>query len=169
MHAQLFYDGMPLQDTLIFGELRILVPESVLRPPVRDDTLALALLESIEMDLGKKRFSDESGKLSLKFNNREGLKSRGTIQKMFSNFATGLYRGEIYRREELTVNGLDVFILDSIGYWDGEKEPSCIFVMIIYTESNTYTLELVYPEEDFDYSDAVKEEIIYSIKLKTQD
>ncbi|MEM6804220.1 MAG: hypothetical protein AAF696_22640, partial [Bacteroidota bacterium] len=63
----------------------------------------------------------------------------------------------------------DMFIVDSIGYWNGGKSASCIFMMVIYTESDTYTIDLVYPEEDFDYSDAVKEEMIYSVRVLPQD
>ena len=156
-------DGMSLKSELLFGELWMDLPESVLKPEL--DTTRLIMRDLFEDEVGMRRFNDSLGTLNISFRKREVGLSRSSIQKLIINMATGFYRGTIYRQEELTVNGLDVFVLDMIGYWNGAKEASSMFFLVVYTESHTYNLTMRYPEEDFDYSDAIKEEMIYSIRL----
>ncbi|MEL6254449.1 MAG: hypothetical protein AAFR87_20740 [Bacteroidota bacterium] len=156
-------DGMILKPQLLFGELRMDLPESVLK--IELDTGRLVLRDVFEHEAGMRSFYDSLRTLNISFRKREAGLSRSSIQKLTSNMATGFYRGTIYRQEELSVNGLDIFVLDMIGYWNGAKEPSSMFFLHVYTESHTYNLTMRYPEEDFDYSDSIKEEMIYSIRL----
>lgn len=104
--------------------------------------------------------------MSINIDQRDGRASRKSIKKLNESFAKNLYRGTFYRDEEMTHNGVDIFILDFIGYDNGSKQPSSILFLSIFTEAHWYSFTLVYPEADFDYSDAIKEEIIYSIRVK---
>ncbi|MDW3650447.1 MAG: hypothetical protein R8P61_25460 [Bacteroidia bacterium] len=157
-------DGMSLKPQLLFGELWIDLPQSVLKTEL--DTARLAMRDVFEHEVGMRKFNDSLETLYISFRKREAGLSRSSIRKLTENMATGFYRGTIYRKEEFTVNGLDVFVLDMIGYWNGAKEPSSMLFLVVFTETHTYNLSMRYPEEDFDYSDAIKEEMIYSIRLK---
>ena len=163
LNAQGLRDGMPLRSQLLFGELWMDLPESVLKTEL--DTAKQELRDAFEYEVGMRNFYDSLGTLDIGFRKREAGLSRASIRKLTENMATGFYRGTIYRSEEFTVNGLDIFVLDMIGYWNGAKEPSSMFFLVVYTETHTYDLTMRYPEADFDYSDAIKEEMIYSIRL----
>ncbi|MEM8887758.1 MAG: hypothetical protein AAGD28_07205 [Bacteroidota bacterium] len=156
-------DDMRLKSQLLFGDLWMDLPESVLTPEL--DTAKLIVRDLFEDGAGMRKFRDSLGVLDFSFRKREVGLSRSSIQKLITNMATGFYRGTIYRQEELNVNGLDIFVVDMIGYWNGAKEPSSMFFLVVYTETHTYKLTMRYPEEDFDYCDAIKEEMIYSIRL----
>lgn len=162
-NAQVLRDDTPLQEVVLFKELHMLLPESVLPDSLDEEKREfIALFE----DLGKRKLRNREGTLSINIDQRDGSVSRKSVKNLQERFARNLYRGTIYRNEEMTINGVDIFILDFIGYDNGSKNPSSILFLSIFSPSHWYSFTLKYPEEDFDYSDAIKEEMIYSIRIE---
>lgn len=165
-HTQVFNDDTPLVETLVFGELWIALPAPVLEDSVDEEKQAF--IEVFE-ELGKRKFTDETGTLLISIDKKEAGVSQKTLKNLTENFARNFYRGTIYRKEETEINGLSLYILDIIGYWNGSKTPSSMLFILIFTEENFYDITLRYPEADFDYSEAVKEEMIYSIRIEKEE
>lgn len=161
--AQVFNDETPLVETLVFGELWIALPTPVLEDRVDEEKQAF--IEMFE-ELGKRKFRDETGTLLISIDKKEAGVSPQTIKNLTENFARNFYRGTIYRKEEAEIHGLSLYILDIIGYWNGSKTPSSMLFILVFTAEFFYDITLRYPEADFDYSEAVKEEMIYSIRLE---
>jgi len=164
--AQVLNDDTPLVETLVFGELYISLPATVL-----DDSLDVekqVFIEAFE-ELGKRKFRDETGTLLISIDKREAGISTKTIKNLTESFARNFYRGTIYRKEEVEIKGLSLYILDIIGYWNGSKTPSSMLFIHVFAEEHFYDILLRYPEPDFDYSDAIKEEMIYSIRIEKEE
>jgi hypothetical protein len=116
-------------------------------------------------DMGFVHFESADTLIQIKLRKKENEALPLTMIKgLTDEMATGFYKGTILQSEILTVNGIEFFVSDIRGHWNGEEEVIGMFRYYFNAGSDSYNLLMRYPEKDIEKTKKLKYRMLESVK-----
>lgn len=149
-------DSTPLIPYNVFNVLTIGIPELAM-PSEKNNSLLLN-------KTGFAIFTSNDGKIDITIRKKE-YPPLEDLKTLTDEMSIGMYNGKIIRSEIIQRNGIEIFISDISGYWNGEKEKIGMFRYYIKKGDEGYSLLMKYPYSQINSSALLKTRMIESIQL----
>jgi hypothetical protein len=149
-------DNTKLVSYKVFGNLEVGIPEVALRDGKKQE---------MAEDMGFVHFESADTLIQIKLRKKENeALPLSMIKGLTDEMATGFYKGTILQSEILTVNGIEFFVSDIRGHWNGEEEVIGMFRYYFNAGSDSYNLLMRYPEKDIEKTKKLKYRMLESVK-----
>ena len=83
-----------------------------------------------------------------------------------NSYKTTMYKGEIIRSEIIDINGIEIYVTDISGHWNGQEEKTGMFRYYFDKKDASYNLLMKYPDSEIKTTKALKDNMLKSIVLE---
>lgn len=87
------------------------------------------------------------------------------VKILIDTLSKSLYNGTFIRSEIVKINGIDVFVIDIKGQWNGTGEVIGMFRYYLNAKGSSYNLLMRYPAALTEKTHGLKERLLQSIKI----
>ncbi|GHN02126.1 hypothetical protein WSM22_36150 [Cytophagales bacterium WSM2-2] len=148
-------DSSNLKQHQLFRSIEIGIPENVGR---------LETNKEVVEKMGFADFSSTDKKIGIKI--REMTEADlSEIKDSMDGLATSLYNGTILTSEVIQINGIDFFVTDIKGQWNGRGDTIGMFRYYFNAKGNCYNLWMRYPVDLINKTTDLKKRMLQSIKI----
>jgi len=88
------------------------------------------------------------------------------LKTMMDMMSVSMYQGDILRSELIKVNGIEIYVTDISGHWNGQDEKIGMFRYYFNMGESSFNLLMKYPFSAIKTSMKLKQQMIQSIVLK---
>jgi hypothetical protein len=144
-----------LKSHKLFGAIEIGIPENVNRVEANKE---------IVEDAGFAYFSTADKKIDITVRKMSEA-DLSQVKNLMDNLSKSVYNGTIVRSEIVKINGIEFFVTDIKGQWNGAGDVIGMFRYYFNIKGESYNLLMKYPVDLVDKTKDLKEKLLHLIKI----
>ena len=148
-------DTTRITEHFVFNKINVGIPVNT---PMLNNNAALG------EKLGYAYFASEDGSVDITLN-MDDVMPLDKLKAISPALSKELYGAEIIKSEIRKINGINVYVLDMVGYWNGHGNKIGIFRYYLNSNKNSFNLLMKYPAKDVNRCIDLKDKMLNSITL----
>ena len=157
VEIEMLNDSTMLVNYTLFNRITIGIPEQAIASEKNNGRKL--------KKMGFAFFGSEDGRIDITVRKMDLLPLEN-VKSMMDAMSVNFYKGEIMRSEIVHVNGIELYVTDISGYWNGSDEKIGMFRYYFNSGRASYNLLMKYPVAALSTSKQLKQEMLESINIR---